>query len=140
MGAQKPVAAPKAASSPGGQKIALKVSTQSKKNEVISSTLIGDYAELGQNHGRQYYKKTQKIAGHENVSVYLYYWDQRDGADFSGWWFGDQLGGTQVWAKASVHTPTPPKVGWRIPWDAPKVEPGALVVEVATGGQAAASA
>merc|ERR1712048_425427 len=86
--AQKPVAAPKAASSPGGQKIALKVSTQSKKNEVISSTLIGDYAELGQNHGRQYYKKTQKIAGHENVSVYLYYWDQRDGADFSGWWFG----------------------------------------------------
>merc|ERR1712232_910461 len=32
-------------------------------------------------------------------------------------------------ARASVHTPTPPKAGWRIPWDAEKIEPGALVVE-----------
>ena len=30
------------------------------------------------------------------LQVFLYFWDGRDGADFSGWWFGDQVGGTQA--------------------------------------------
>ena len=35
--------------------------------------------------------------------MYLYYWDNRDGDAFSGWWFGNQLGGTQVALPRSVH-------------------------------------
>ena len=28
--------------------------------------------------------------------VFLYYWDDRDGQDFTGWWFGDSVGGSAV--------------------------------------------
>ncbi|CAK0797577.1 unnamed protein product, partial [Prorocentrum cordatum] len=108
---------------------AFTVSTQSKKDEIGIQTLVGDYAEKGTNHGRKYYKKVQKIAGHEDVNVFLYYWDERDGADFSGWWFGDALGGSQVWGRAASSAPTPPRAGWKVPWDSPKVEPGILTVE-----------
>jgi len=107
----------------------LSVSTQSKKAEIGIQTLLGDYVERGTNHGKKYYQKVQKIEGHEDIKVFLYYWDQRDGADFSGWWFGDQLGGSQVWARSPSHTPTPPRVGWKIPWDAAKAELGVLFVD-----------
>jgi len=108
---------------------AFKVISNRRQNEVVVKTLVGHYAEKGSNHGRKYYQKTERIPGHEDVDVFLYYWDARDGADFSGWWFGDKLGGTQVWAKASVATSTPPKNGWNVPWDAKKSEPGVIVVE-----------
>eukprot|EP00971_Amphidinium_carterae_P220544 4378366-Amphidinium_carterae.1 len=62
-------------------------------------TLCGDYVEMGINHQKKYYQKAQKIAGHEDVKVFLYFWDTRDGPDFSGWWFGDKLGGSQVQAR-----------------------------------------
>ena len=26
----------------------------------------------------------------------LYYWDERDGVEFSGWWFGPKIGGDQA--------------------------------------------
>lgn len=108
------------------------VSTQSKSNDVGIMTLLGDYTEAGMNHGRKYFKKMQKIKGHEDISVFLYYWDQRDGVDFGGWWFGDQLGGSQVWARANFHGDKPPRLGWKIPWDAPKAEPGILLCDPAT--------
>merc|ERR1711981_1021400 len=55
--------------------------------------------------------------GVEDVAVYLYYLDNRDGADFSGWWFGDKVGGSQVWSRVEKSDQLPPKSGWRIPWD-----------------------
>eukprot|EP00927_Polykrikos_kofoidii_P059005 TRINITY_DN5399_c0_g2_i3.p1 TRINITY_DN5399_c0_g2~~TRINITY_DN5399_c0_g2_i3.p1 ORF type:complete len:1960 (+),score=510.81 TRINITY_DN5399_c0_g2_i3:78-5957(+) len=119
---------PPAAANIGGTH--LRVGTQSKKSDAVVQTLIGDYTEQGSNHGRKYYKKQGVVAGNQTVSVFLYYWDTRDGADFSGWWFGDQVGGSQVWAKASDSSQTPPKAGWRVPWDSATVDPGALVVEL----------
>jgi len=97
----------------------LRVYTKSEKGVIGIQTLVGEYVEKGMNHGRRCYQKVQKILGHEEVQVYLYYWDTRDGADFTGWWFGDQVGGSQVWSRASTHGSTPPSSGWRIPWDAP---------------------
>ena len=50
----------------------------------------------------------------------LYYWDDRDGASFCGWWFGPKVGGDQVWAYHPSNTATtPPKTGWKAPrgWD-----------------------
>lgn len=117
----------------------LSVTTQSKSNDVGITTLLGDYAEAGMNHGRKYFKKLQKIKGHEDISVFLYYWDTRDGADFGGWWFGDQLGGSQVWARSNSHGGMPPRLGWRIPWDAPKAEPGILFVDPFSGKPASLS-
>jgi hypothetical protein len=113
---------------PPASKAALTVSTNSKKNELGVQTLVGDYTEVGMNHGKKYYKKLQTIPGHAEVKVFLYYWDNRDGADSSGWWFGDQLGGTEVWARAVSTGNVPPAAGWKVPWNAMKPEPGLLVV------------
>eukprot|EP00929_Paragymnodinium_shiwhaense_P078674 TRINITY_DN407_c0_g4_i1.p1 TRINITY_DN407_c0_g4~~TRINITY_DN407_c0_g4_i1.p1 ORF type:complete len:2118 (+),score=935.15 TRINITY_DN407_c0_g4_i1:97-6450(+) len=129
--ATPPVGLAKKLNTGGGraQDIALRVSSNAKNDEIGISTLVGDYKEQGLNHGRKYYQKVQMIPGHEKIKVYLYYWDKRDGEDFSGWWFGDELGGSQVWARVASHGPVPPRSGWKVPWDAPKVEPGLLIVE-----------
>eukprot|EP00439_Symbiodinium_sp_Y106_P038140 s7164_g4.t1 len=34
-----------------------------------------------------------------------------------GWWFGNKLGGTQVWSHNSDKSLIPPTSGWKIPWD-----------------------
>jgi|EP00927_Polykrikos_kofoidii_P053582 hypothetical protein len=101
------------------------VFSTAEKDEIGIRTLVGEYAEGGTNHGRKYYKKIQKIAGHENVDVYLYFWDERDGKAFSGWWFGNQVGGAQVWSRNKQPSATPPKNGWTIPWDG-EVKPDLL--------------
>jgi hypothetical protein len=52
----------------------------------------------------------------------------RDGAEFCGWWFGDELGDSRVWTHCSSHSNVPPPAGWKIHWDAPKAEPDLLTV------------
>mmetsp|Transcript_140529 Transcript_140529/g.365619 ORF Transcript_140529/g.365619 Transcript_140529/m.365619 type:complete len:1956 (-) Transcript_140529:48-5915(-) len=140
--APRPVspAAAMAAKNAAVDKPVLRVSTQSKNDEIGIQTLVGDYLEKGTNHGKKFYQKTQKIAGHEDIDVFLYYWDARDGADFSGWWFGDQVGGSQVWARSTTHGAAPPRVGWKVPWDAPTAEPGLLFVDPAGVGTSAPAA
>merc|ERR1712062_822894 len=46
-------------------------------------------------------------------------WDDRDGPNFCGWWFGPKIGGDQVWAYHPKHNQTPPKAGWKVPYDGP---------------------
>ncbi|CAE8721865.1 unnamed protein product, partial [Polarella glacialis] len=116
------------------------VTSSSKKDDIGIQTLVGDYADRGANHGKRFYQKVQKIPGHEDIKVFLYYWDQRDGADFSGWWFGDQVGGTQVWARNASASPSPLRVGWKVPWDAPTSQPGLLFVDPYKAPAAAAVA
>ncbi|CAE7946574.1 unnamed protein product, partial [Symbiodinium sp. KB8] len=41
---------------------------------------------------------------------------------YSGWWFGRQLGGQQVWGHCNSHAQTPPADNWKIPWDGPVEE------------------
>lgn len=86
-------------------------------NEVVIKTLMGEYAEKGMNHGRKVYQKRSE--GSESVEVLMYYWDNRDGPAFEGWWFGNKLGGTQVWSHCKDSGLLPPKAGWTIPWDGP---------------------
>jgi len=105
------------------------VSTQLKGDDIGIQTLLGDYADKGANHGKRFYQKIQKISGHEDTKVFLYYWDNRDGADFSGWWFGDEVGGTEVWARCVNQGVLPPRNGWKVPWDSPTAKPGLLLVE-----------
>merc|ERR1719379_2426248 len=58
--------------------------------------------------------------GRDNVSVLIYFWDDRDGPSFGGWWFGPKIGGDQVWAYHPDKTSqTPPKSGWKVPYDGP---------------------
>eukprot|EP00747_Dinoflagellata_sp_TGD_P121339 gnl/TRDRNA2_/TRDRNA2_173407_c3_seq2.p1 gnl/TRDRNA2_/TRDRNA2_173407_c3~~gnl/TRDRNA2_/TRDRNA2_173407_c3_seq2.p1 ORF type:complete len:961 (+),score=245.48 gnl/TRDRNA2_/TRDRNA2_173407_c3_seq2:176-2884(+) len=76
---------------------------------------------MGVNHGRKIYKNTtNRIAGQApngGVDVFMYYWDNRDGPSFEGWWFGNQVGGTQVWSHSKDQGMSPPVSGWQIPWD-----------------------
>eukprot|EP00928_Gymnodinium_smaydae_P087302 TRINITY_DN71581_c0_g1_i1.p1 TRINITY_DN71581_c0_g1~~TRINITY_DN71581_c0_g1_i1.p1 ORF type:complete len:2009 (+),score=514.05 TRINITY_DN71581_c0_g1_i1:70-6027(+) len=95
----------------------LVVFSTADRDEIGIRTLVGNYAEQGTNHGRNVYKKSQPIRGHEDVEVFLYYWDDRDGDAFRGWWFGSQVGGAQVWSRSRANTMMPPKSGWTIPWD-----------------------
>lgn len=97
--------------------MAIVVFSTAEKDEIGIRTLVGEYAEGGTNHGRRFYKKMQTIPGHEDINVYLYFWDERDGPAFAGWWFGNQVGGAQVWSRNQVTSLHPPKSGWTIPWD-----------------------
>lgn len=87
------------------------------KEEVVVRTLVGEYVEKGVNHGRKVYQKVHDKAVPDYVDVLLYYWDSRDGPSFEGWWFGNKLGGTQVWSHCKDSGLLPPGSGWKIPWD-----------------------
>jgi len=97
--------------------------------EVVIRTLIGEYAEQGNNHGRAVYKKVIDN-NPDAVDVFLYYWDGRDGPAFQGWWFGNKLGGTQVWSHNTSEMTSPPVSGWKIPWDG-QVRPSVTVTSKA---------
>eukprot|EP00931_Biecheleriopsis_adriatica_P106256 TRINITY_DN8073_c0_g1_i4.p1 TRINITY_DN8073_c0_g1~~TRINITY_DN8073_c0_g1_i4.p1 ORF type:complete len:2013 (-),score=680.48 TRINITY_DN8073_c0_g1_i4:65-6103(-) len=106
----------------------LRVYTMAEEDDIGIQTLVGEYSEKGINHGRPFYQKANEIPGHEDVQVFVYYWDTRDGPEFSGWWFGDKVGGSQVWSRATSSGKVPPNSGWRVPWDGEVVE-GLLLVE-----------
>eukprot|EP00929_Paragymnodinium_shiwhaense_P077106 TRINITY_DN3968_c0_g1_i1.p1 TRINITY_DN3968_c0_g1~~TRINITY_DN3968_c0_g1_i1.p1 ORF type:complete len:2055 (-),score=796.97 TRINITY_DN3968_c0_g1_i1:227-6391(-) len=127
--ASGPAAKKPAVKGGGKDKAAIRVYSQTGTDDDVAATLVGNYAEVGENHGRPTFKKMEKIVGHEAVEVFVYFWDDRDGSDHSGWWFGDEVGGSQVWAMAKISSSKPPKMGWRVPWDAKTVKPGVLVVE-----------
>eukprot|EP00928_Gymnodinium_smaydae_P017927 TRINITY_DN16838_c0_g3_i1.p1 TRINITY_DN16838_c0_g3~~TRINITY_DN16838_c0_g3_i1.p1 ORF type:complete len:2020 (-),score=638.02 TRINITY_DN16838_c0_g3_i1:82-6141(-) len=91
---------------------------ENDEHEVVVRTLVGDYQEHSANHNRKVYVKKSTDSGHPDaVDVYMYYWDNRDGPAFEGWWFGNQIGGTQVWSHNPSSSTSPPPSGWRIPWD-----------------------
>eukprot|EP00930_Biecheleria_cincta_P032600 TRINITY_DN22604_c0_g1_i1.p1 TRINITY_DN22604_c0_g1~~TRINITY_DN22604_c0_g1_i1.p1 ORF type:complete len:2058 (+),score=625.53 TRINITY_DN22604_c0_g1_i1:78-6176(+) len=124
---------PSAASKPRSR---LRVYTKTEEDEIGIQTLVGDYTEMGVNHGRPFYEKVSKLPGHEEVEVFVYYWDTRDGPEFSGWWFGDKVGGSQVWSRAMASGKEPPEEGWRVPWDGEAI-PGLLLVEVQSAAELA---
>ncbi|CAE8655897.1 unnamed protein product, partial [Polarella glacialis] len=94
------------------------VTTKGKDgDEVVIRTLTGEYKESGSNHGRKCFKKGGVVGVGEAVDVFFNYWDNRGGPAFEGWWFGDKLGGTQVWSHCTSAGLTPPSTGWKIPWD-----------------------
>jgi len=94
--------------------------------------LVGELKAVGENHGRKTYQKI-------GAEVFLYYWDKRDGEDFAGWWFGDSVGGSQVWSRNSSEALAPPRVGWRVPWDG-QPSNDMLFVEPAKAGVGAPAA
>ena len=95
---------------------------QCTDDEIGIHTLVGDYEVNRRRRGPKIYKK---VGGDP---VFLYYWDTRDGENFSGWWFGPTVGGDLVWAHNPSNADTPPRTGWRIPWNG-EVTPGLLIVD-----------
>merc|ERR1712187_90055 len=56
------------------------------------------------------------MGGHD---VLIYYWHDDEDPEDSGWWFGPNVGGNQVWAfNPKQDVATPPSFGWIVPHDA----------------------
>jgi len=86
-------------------------------HQTVGDIVRGSFTLHSDNHTKPVYKKNVQV---NNLDVMLYFWDERDGPNFCGWWFGPKVGGDQVWAyhpdKAAT---TPPNTGWRVPYDGP---------------------
>lgn len=95
-------------------------------------TLVGDYEDWGENHEARVYRRKQQIKGYKGV--FLYFWDNRDGPEEEGWWFGEEVGGNQVWAKNDSKSLKPPITGWRLPWDGDVRHDFIVEVLAETGG------
>eukprot|EP00928_Gymnodinium_smaydae_P001301 TRINITY_DN1048_c1_g2_i2.p1 TRINITY_DN1048_c1_g2~~TRINITY_DN1048_c1_g2_i2.p1 ORF type:complete len:249 (+),score=51.92 TRINITY_DN1048_c1_g2_i2:53-748(+) len=99
---------------------------------MVGPIIRGSYTVAGENHQRRTYKRDAQVNG---LDVMVYFWDERDGANFCGWWFGPKVGGDQVWAyHPDKSAQTPPLAGWKVPYDGPV--DGTLSLSV--GGAAAA--
>eukprot|EP00929_Paragymnodinium_shiwhaense_P088330 TRINITY_DN48623_c0_g1_i1.p1 TRINITY_DN48623_c0_g1~~TRINITY_DN48623_c0_g1_i1.p1 ORF type:complete len:575 (-),score=90.81 TRINITY_DN48623_c0_g1_i1:186-1910(-) len=61
----------------------------------------------------------QHVIGH----CFVYFWDDRDGDTWSGWWLGPTVGSATVWAHcpSTLERQSPPWIGWQVPWDGPPV-------------------
>lgn len=107
-------------------------------NPTVSNIIKGDFSASGANHGKPVYKKDSRDSPN-GVTVLIYYWDDRDGPSFSGWWFGPKVGGDQVWAyNGDKSSPMPPAKNWKVPWDGPV--DSALQLIFGSGGGHSASA
>jgi len=103
------------------------------QNQTVANIIKGTFSASGANHGKPVYKKDVAAGG---VSVLIYFWDERDGPNYSGWWFGPQVGGDQVWAyNGNKASQNPPASGWKVPWDG-EVDP-TIVLQFGGGAQAA---
>lgn len=84
----------------------------------MAETLSGTFTPSSNNHGRAVYRRMDSLKGssREGPRVLLYYWDDRDGAEQRGWWFGPEVGGEEVWAHnpGSPTSTWPPTRGWRV--------------------------
>eukprot|EP00439_Symbiodinium_sp_Y106_P042525 s6486_g5.t1 len=85
-------------------------------NETVSNIIQGLYNTKESNHGKPVYKKEGPQG---SVTVLIYYWDERDGPSFNGWWFGPKVGGDQVWAynagNLGRENAMPPTSNWKEP-------------------------
>lgn len=100
-------------------------------NATVGNIVRGSYSPYTENHGRSVYRKNEQVNG---LDVLVYFWDDRDGPSFCGWWFGPKVGGDQVWAYSSDRSLVPPSTGWRVPYDGPV--DSSFQVSVFSGGAA----
>lgn len=106
------------------------------QHSTVGPTIRGTFYKTGDNHGKPAYKRDVQVNGFD---VMLYFWDDRDGPAFSGWWFGPAIGGDQVWAyHGAKQLTSPPKHGWKVPYDGPVDE--TLRIEAASGATNGAGA
>lgn len=78
------------------------------------------------NHERPVYEKNTGQGGPPGCVIY--YWDERDGVDQSGWWMAPEVGGAHVWTLNNSKAQYPPVSGWRVPFRG-AVDPNVRVTE-----------
>jgi len=93
----------------------------------IAEGVHGVFECCGANHGRPAYKNVEG----RSFTAFIYYWDDRVGPEFQGWWMGPKLGGEDVWVRHPSSSELPPQSGWYAPHDG-FVDPGLRVRPVDT--------
>merc|ERR1719464_1975746 len=80
------------------------------------------------NHNRAVYRR---VNPQSESRVLLYYWDERDGDEQRGWWFGPEVGGEEVWAHnaCTANSALPPARGWRV-LHSGAVDPGLTITKI----------
>ena len=79
---------------------------------VTGPNIRGVYQLRGQHHGRPVYQKTR--SPDDQFDVYCYFWDARNGWQFSGWWIGFEIGGDHCFAYHPDATSfSVPYTGWK---------------------------
>lgn len=101
----------------------------------MAETVAGTYVPSSTNHGKAVYRRVDPPS---ESSVLLYYWDDRDGQEQSGWWFGPEVGGEEVWAhnEGLPNSTLPPVRNWRV-LHSGEVDPGLTVQKAASRPTAA---
>ena len=89
-----------------------------QEDQIISDAIRGTYAAKSWHHGKPLY---QKVEGSDKV--FIYFWDDRDGEWFHGWWFSSGKVGGHFHAYNCTHLDpedlTVPTSGWKgSPWTA----------------------
>ncbi|CAE7633327.1 unnamed protein product [Symbiodinium pilosum] len=109
---------PPASVSAGGHSPDPTIHVSGCSNDTVSNIIQGLYNTKESNHNKPVYKKEGPPG---SVTVLIYYWDERDGPSFNGWWFGPKVGGDQVWAynggNLGRENVMPPTSNWKVPWD-----------------------
>lgn len=95
----------------------------------------GSYTLEEKNHDRPVFRKDEKV-GAKALDVMLYFWEDKESPDFSGWWFGPHIGGDEVWAfHPDISAKTPPTSGWQCPFDGPIDSSIEIVPKLVKGAQ-----
>eukprot|EP00927_Polykrikos_kofoidii_P010886 TRINITY_DN14595_c0_g1_i2.p1 TRINITY_DN14595_c0_g1~~TRINITY_DN14595_c0_g1_i2.p1 ORF type:complete len:2124 (+),score=411.43 TRINITY_DN14595_c0_g1_i2:108-6374(+) len=94
----------------------------------MADTIAGTYMPSSTNHGRGVYRRVDPP---QETKVLLYYWDERDGEENRGWWFGPEVGGEEVWAHnpGMLGNALPPVKGWVV-LHSGTIDPGINVAKV----------
>ena len=83
------------------------------------SLIAGKYTVKSWHHGKPVYQKADQDGS--DINVLIYYWDNRDGERFHGWWFSPREGSREAWAHNSSNLGrddlTVPTSGWICPRD-----------------------
>eukprot|EP00434_Breviolum_minutum_P001611 symbB.v1.2.001422.t1/scaffold34.1/size402451/3 len=105
------------------------------KDDVVGPIIRGSYTLEEKNHDRPVFRKDETV-GSKALDVMLYFWEDKESPDFSGWWFGPQIGGDEVWAfHPDTSAKTPPTSGWQCPFDGPVDSSIEIVPKLVKGAQ-----
>lgn len=87
--------------------------------------LQGLYKYEGEFLDKEFFLKDDP-GGDRSKQVKVYYWDDRQGAEFEGWWFGRETDRTATYAfnpsKDDAFKAMPPPTGWQLPMGAAEDE------------------
>lgn len=75
----------------------------------LGRAVRGTYSKASEHHSRPAYKKLLGGAA-------IYYWDERDGSRYEGWWIGPFVGSNEGWCFNPSCSVVPPSTGWEVPW------------------------